>query len=187
MINKEIFEKIILHFKNSFRPNILGKPIKNQNIISLKKHTTNVADEMSLIIRRQPFVINKLKELLGITDDFISKSLTYSVVFHDIGKAEDQWQFHCNNNTLMNVELRHEFISLFTIIDCLPNSTKDSPSILYFHIFAAILSHHGNLSKDIDKISKINKTRLSMLIEHSDYLRSNDLTIIEYIIKYFNQ
>ncbi|GAB3571433.1 hypothetical protein GCM10027578_29660 [Spirosoma luteolum] len=137
------------------------EPLAKPSGITLKDHITHVVDEGRLLIQCFPTTFNKYLELTGKD---LRKRLNGACLFHDDGKAHQQWQTACQQDyqeylswqagnggtyqdyerarkgqtgrNLMKAGIRHE-------IDSLIRRQKDNFSL---PVQIAIGAHHGKLS-----------------------------------------
>jgi CRISPR-associated endonuclease/helicase Cas3 len=167
--------------------NIKGK----SNGITLYHHTQHLFDELYKILGVNIFILEKYKKFFDLKDEQISNHFTYTLSLHDLGKKHLKWQTHCKNNNLISVELRHEYIYTFEIIekitkDCIEpkrehlkigDYIKDFEKI-YF-IISAILSHHSNFSEK--KKEKVNKTFDYLNPKYKNILSKENKSFFDFI------
>ncbi len=80
------------------------------------------------------FVVQKYHER---TARHLDKMLHRSILWHDEGKKDEQWQKHCRSNSLQLAKVRHELVSLVAMHKA---KVDASPPVR-----AAIAAHHGKL------------------------------------------
>lgn len=124
----------------------------NNSFKNLEEHTTNVWNSLKDIIERRTFVVSKYSNKINKDINVVAKRLMYSCFFHDYGKTHIDWQESAKNNTLRNVELRHELVYLLEILDYLrkkfktPNETYIEMLKRFYLYIIPIASHHNKLS-----------------------------------------
>ena len=82
---------------------------KSDGITTVEAHVQHLQDEREGMLPFRSFVMRKYLERTGRD---LNKMLHRSIVWHDEGKRDPKWQYHCRTNTLRNVHVRHELISL---------------------------------------------------------------------------
>jgi len=123
---------------------ILGKPTG----ITLKTHTENVLNELSIYLKKRSFVLEKYHSIVGVV---LNGSLELICKYHDLGKKQSDWQDACQREFeefkitkkvtgkhLRLINVRHE---IFSIIFC-----SDNGITLTDEELVAIAAHHGKLS-----------------------------------------
>ena len=108
---------------------------KSDGITTVEAHVQHLQDEREGMLPFRSFVMRKYLERTGRD---LNKMLHRSIVWHDEGKRDPKWQYHCRTNTLRNVHVRHELISLVAMHK--QGVEASSP------VRAAIAAHHGKLS-----------------------------------------
>lgn len=163
---------------------VLGK----SNGISLVQHTDNLFKELTSIIETNPYIFKKYMDWFSISEEELKKYLEIVISLHDWGKKHPKWQKHCKDYTLINVELRHEFVYLFSILNSLLKNSnpdldfyKENSSKVYF-LISSILAHHNNLN--IDKKEKVNKTQQYLTQQENELL--GNISFFDFVVQFFN-
>lgn len=108
---------------------------KSDGITTIEAHVQHLQDEREVMKPFRSFVLQKYFER---TSRDLNKMLHRSIVWHDEGKRDPTWQYHCRMDTLRNAKVRHELVSL---LEMHKRGIDASPPVR-----AAIAAHHGKLS-----------------------------------------